>query len=69
MGMTMADHARMDGELAALRRTAVKLLEAKFQPLSMPVRERLYGLSIEQLDLLLASLLNARSLKDLGLEE
>ncbi len=69
MGMTMVDHARMDGELAAFRRMAVKLMETKFGTVSQPMRERLNTLSIEQLDQLLTDFVKAASLQELGFGE
>jgi hypothetical protein len=65
--MTMTYYER--GQLAALQRTALSLLEAKFGALTQAVRERLEGLSIRQLDQLLASLFKAESMKELGLED
>ncbi len=65
--MTLTYYER--GQLAALQRTALTLLEAKFGEISLPVRERLETFSIRQLDQLLKNLFKATALKDLGLED
>jgi Domain of unknown function (DUF4351) len=77
MGLTYYDHIKRDGiregealgERLALRRTAIRQLEAKFGPLSTTVKERLETLSTAQLDSLLIDIIKAQSLKELGLED
>ena len=65
--MTLTYYER--GQLAALRRTALAQLEAKFGAISQPARERLETFSIGQLDQLLKNLVKTDALKDLGLGE
>jgi hypothetical protein len=51
-------------------RTAIrKQLETRFGPLSPGAQERLESLSFEQLEALAVAVLEARSLKELGLED
>ena len=51
-------------------RTAIrKQLETRFGPLSPGARERLESLSFEQLEALAVAVLEARSLRELGLED
>jgi hypothetical protein len=69
MTLTYYDRGKIQGEHDALHRTATRLLEDKFGPLSSPVKERLAVMDITQLDQLLAAVLRAQSLKDLGLED
>jgi len=57
------------GELNALRRMVMRLLVAKFGPLPPQAQERLAALSVTQLEQLLVDLLQAQSLKDLGIED
>jgi hypothetical protein len=68
MTLTYYERGQIQGERNALLRTAVRLLEEQFGPLSAAVRARLEGLSNVQLDALLPRVLKAQSLKDLGLE-
>jgi hypothetical protein len=69
MTLTYYDRGKLQGERDALHRTATRLLDDRFGPLSAPVKERLAAMDIAQLDQLLAALLRAQSLKDLGLED
>jgi hypothetical protein len=57
------------GKIEGRRETALKLLEAKFGPLTPAVKQRVETLSPEQLDQLVLDLLKSQSLKDLGLED
>jgi hypothetical protein len=65
MGKTWSE----EGQLLALQRVTRKLLEAKFKTkLSSTVQERLSSRTPEELEQLAIDLLNANSLKELGLE-
>ena len=57
------------GRIEERRRTAFRLLEAKFGPLPAAANQRVEALSPDQLDQLLLDLLTSPSLKDLGLLE
>jgi hypothetical protein len=57
------------GILQGERRSALRLLEAKFGPLSAAVRERVEALSPQELAQLQLDLLKAQSLRELGLED
>ncbi len=65
MAMTTFEKGLYQGRRTTLR----ELLEARFGPLSPGVEARLEGLSLAQLKALGLALLNAKSLKDLGLED
>jgi hypothetical protein len=57
------------GRIEERRRTALRLLGAKFGPLLPAINQRVEGLSPDQLDQLLLDLLKSPSLKDLGLQD
>jgi hypothetical protein len=56
-----------EGQLAGLRRTVSRQLEKRFGPLSAETRTRLEALQAERLEEIALSLLDARSLDELGL--
>jgi Domain of unknown function (DUF4351) len=62
--ITTYERGKIDGR----RETALLLLEAKFGPLSPEVKQRVDGLSPEQLCQVLLDLVKAQSLKELHLE-
>jgi Domain of unknown function (DUF4351) len=57
------------GKIAERRETALLQLEARFGPLSPAVRQRVEGLSPEELRQLTLDLVKAQSLKELRLED
>jgi hypothetical protein len=57
------------GELAGMRKAALRQLEAKFGPLSPRAKERVEAMSRQQLEDLLLALLTDKTLTDLGLED
>jgi hypothetical protein len=67
--ITTYERGKLQGELETLRRTVLRLLEAKFGALSAAIRERVAAMTPEQLDQLVLDILNSASLKDLHLED
>jgi hypothetical protein len=57
------------GILQGQREVALRLLELKFGLLSADVRQRVEGLSLEQLDQLFLNFVESQSLNDLCLED
>ena len=57
------------GEVTALRRVLQRQLEKRFGPLPQPARERIEGLPPERLEELTVTVMDAKSLKELGLED
>jgi hypothetical protein len=65
MPMTSFEKGVRQGQRTMLQ----KELEVRFGPLSPDARQRLDGLSFEQLEALALDLLTAQSLQELGLED
>ncbi len=63
--MTTYERGILQGE----QRSALRMLEAKFGPLSAGVKQRVEALSPEELAQLQTDLLQAQSLKELRLED
>jgi len=58
-----------EGEEKGQRRTLQRLLEKRFGPLNPQVQQRFETLAPERLDEITDAIFDARSLRDLGLEE
>jgi Domain of unknown function (DUF4351) len=73
MRVTMAEEAEARGEARGLLQGQCRILalqlEQLFGPLNPKVRERLESLSAERLDELTCSILQAKSLQELGLAD
>lgn len=68
MWMTWSERMKAEGELRALRRVAVHLIEQRFGPVPQKVRNKVESTkSIPRLNGLLERVLTASSLEDLGL--
>lgn len=65
----MVNSFDVSGRLRALRDTLRKQLTKKFGPLPEPVANQLYALTAEQLEEKLLAILDAQSLKDMGLTD
>lgn len=65
----MVNSFDVSGRLRALRDTLRKQLIKKFEPLPEPVANQLSALTAEQLEEKLLAILDAQSLKDMGLTD
>ena len=66
---TTYERGKIEGKLEERRRMALRLLEAKFGPLSPAIIQQVEALAPEQLDRLVLDILNSPSLKDLHLRD
>jgi hypothetical protein len=69
VGMTTYEKGMAKGEVEGQRKTIQRQLEKRFGHLGSSGRHKLAALSVEQLEQLSVNLIDATSLRELGLEE